>query len=70
VALHEIVLRFADRDEVRLGDGPGFEQGEEVVVDNRTFVVVGTEPPQAATTSKRFILELAKSPGGDDHDGE
>jgi putative intracellular protease/amidase len=70
VPLHEIVLRFADRDELRLGDGPGYEQDEEVVVDGRTFVVIGTEPPQAATTSKRFILELAQSPGADDHDGE
>ena len=68
--LHEIFLRFADRDEVHLGDGPGYEQGEEVVIDNQPFVVVRTEPPEAATTSKRFILEFANSPARHDHDGE
>ena len=62
--LYEIVLRFADREEVRLGEGRPYERDEQVVIDERPFVVVGVEPPQMATGSKRFILEPAEGSGG------
>jgi hypothetical protein len=58
--VYELVLRFPDRDEVRLGEGDGYERDEEIVIGHRTFVVVGVEPSQAANTSKRFVLEPAQ----------
>ena len=61
--LYEIVLRFADREEVRLGEGH-YERDERVVIGDRPFVVTGVEPPLAETVSKRFILEPAEGSGG------
>jgi len=55
--LYEIVLRFPDRDEVRLTDMNGYETGAEVVIARRTYVVVGAEPPQWPNASERFVLE-------------
>jgi hypothetical protein len=60
VAVYEIVLRFPDRDEVRLGEGDGYERDDEVVIGHRTFVVVGVESPEAANTSNRFVLKPAE----------
>jgi hypothetical protein len=62
VALYEIVLRFADR-EVRLGEGDPYEPDEEVVIEDRRFVVVGVESPRTETASKRFILEPVGASG-------
>jgi hypothetical protein len=64
VPLYELVLRFGDRDEVRLGEGNGYERDEEVVIENRRFVVVGIESPRAAATSRRFILAPAEVGAG------
>jgi hypothetical protein len=55
--LYEVVLRSEAGDEVRLADQDCYEQGARVVIDYRTYVVVGTEPPPAADVRKRFVLE-------------
>jgi hypothetical protein len=57
VPLYEIVLRFPDRDEIRLTDRDSYEAGQEVVIAARRFVVTGTEPPQSASARGRFVLE-------------
>jgi hypothetical protein len=57
VPLYEIVLRFADHDEIRLADRDGYQLGDEVIVARRTYVVVATERPQLPNASKRFVLE-------------
>lgn len=58
--LYEIVLRFPDRDEIRLADRNGYQTGAEVVIGRRAYVVVGTEPPQWPNASERFVLEPAE----------
>ena len=55
--LYEIVLRFRDRDEIRITDRNGYRIGEEVVVARRRFRVLGTEPTSALNTDNRFVLE-------------
>jgi hypothetical protein len=57
VPLYEIVLRFPDRDEIRLTDQDGYADGEEVVIAGRRFRVTGREPPRAASAVGRFVLE-------------
>jgi len=65
VPLYEIVLRFPDRDEIRLTDRNGYQDGEEVVIAGRRFLVTGTEPPRAASAVGRFVLEpCAADPSG------
>jgi hypothetical protein len=56
VPLHEIVLRFPDRNEVRLTGGDGFRTGEEIVIARRRFVVTGTEPPETPGADNRFVV--------------
>jgi hypothetical protein len=56
--LYEIVLRFADRDEVRLGDGDGYEVGDTVAIDYRDYLVVAVEAPRSEQAVKRVILRL------------
>ena len=55
--LYEIVLRFPDRDEIRLTDGSGYRTGEEILVADRRFLVTGTEPPETVRAERRFVLE-------------
>jgi len=55
--LYEIVLRFPDRDEIRLADKDGYHVGDTVDIASRTYVVVSTEPPQAPNATTRFVLE-------------
>lgn len=55
--LYEIVLRFPDRDEIRLTDRDGYEAGQEVVIGARRFVITGTESPQSVSADGRFVLE-------------
>lgn len=57
MALYEIVLRFPDREEVRITDRDGYRAGDEIVIAGRTFLVIGTEPPQAVHSAGRFVLE-------------
>jgi hypothetical protein len=57
VALYEIVLRFPDRDEIRITDSNGYHHGQEVVIAGRRFLVTGSEQPQAASAAGRFVLE-------------
>lgn len=57
MALYEIVLRFPDRDEIRLADRNGYQLGDEVIVARRTYVVAATERPQWPNASRRFVLE-------------
>jgi hypothetical protein len=57
--LYEVVLRFPDHDEVRLADRDGYEPGTEVVIAQRRYAVVGTEPPRSQKASKRFVLKPA-----------
>jgi hypothetical protein len=59
MALYEVVLRFPDHDEVRLADRDGYQPGTEVVIGQRTYVVVGTEPPESRNASERFVLKPA-----------
>jgi hypothetical protein len=61
--LYEVVLRFPDRDEIRLADRNGYEAGGEVVIDYRRYVVVGTEPPQWQNACERFVLKPAAEDG-------
>lgn len=64
--LYEIVLRFADRDELRLADRDGYQVGDKLNVARRGYVVVAIEPPHSPNASKRFVLEPLDSapPGG------
>jgi len=55
--LYEMVLRFPDRDEIRLADRDGYQIGDKIEIARRTYIVVGTEPPQSPSASKRFVLE-------------
>jgi hypothetical protein len=57
VPLYEIVLRFPDREEIRLTDRDGYRAGDEIVIAGRPFLVTGTEPPQAVHAAGRFVLE-------------
>jgi hypothetical protein len=57
--LYEFVLRFRDRDEIRLGDRNGYQAGDELVIAGRRFVVVGTGPPENPDADERFVLEPA-----------
>lgn len=51
--LYEIVLRFADREEIRITDRDGYRAGDEIVIAGRPFLVIGTEPPQAVHSAGR-----------------
>ena len=62
--LYEIVLRFSDRDEIRLADRNVYPTGEEVVSDGRRFVVTGSEPPTGPRADGRFVLEPSEGPSG------
>ena len=64
MALYEIVLRFPDRDEIRITDRNGYHDGQEVVIEGRRFLVTGSEQPQAASAAGRFVLELHGWPQG------
>ena len=55
--LYEILLRFPDRDEIRLTDRSGYRTGEEILIDGRRFLVTGKEPPEAPRAEDRFVLE-------------
>ena len=55
--LYEIVLRFPDHDEIRLADRDGYQVGDKVDIARRTYVVVGTEPPQWPNAIRRIVLE-------------
>ena len=55
--LYEIVLRFADREEIRITDRDGYRAGDEIVIAGRPFLVIGTEPPQSVHSAGRFVLE-------------
>lgn len=55
--LYEVVLRFPDREETRITDRNGYRAGDEIVIAGRTFLVTGTEPPQAVNSAGRFVLE-------------
>ena len=57
VPLYEVVLRFPDREEIRITDRNGYRTGDEIVIAGRVFLVVGTEPPQALHSAGRFVLE-------------
>ncbi len=62
--LYEIVLRFPDRDEIRLTDRNGYGDGQEVVIAGRLYLVTGRERPRAANAAERFVLEpCGSSPG-------
>jgi len=63
MALFEIVLRFRDRDEIRLADRNGYTVGQHVVIANRTYVVLGTEPPELPIASERVVLAAADEGG-------
>jgi len=64
MALYEVVLRFPDHDEVRLADRDGYQPGTEVVIGQRTYVVVGTEPPQSRT---QVSASCSSQPTTDEH---
>jgi len=64
MALYEVVLRFPDRDEVRITDRNGYELGQEVTIAGRPFRVAGKEQPGDASAVERFVLKPAESGGG------
>ena len=55
--LYEVVLRFPDREEIRITDRNGYRAGDEIVIAGRSFLVIGTEPPQTRHSAGRFVLE-------------
>lgn len=55
--LYEIVLRFPDRDEIRITDRDGYRIGAEIRIAGRRFLVTGDEPPEALGVAGRFVLE-------------
>lgn len=55
--LYEVVLRFPDREEIRITDRNGYRAGDEIVIAGRSFLVIGTEPPQTLHSAGRFVLE-------------
>jgi len=55
--LYEVVLRFPDRDEIRLADKDGYRVGDKIDIARRTYVVVDVEPPQWPNASQRCVLE-------------
>ena len=55
--LYEIVLRFPDRDEVRITDRNVYRTGEEILIAGQCFLVTGNEPPEALSAEDRFVLE-------------
>jgi len=62
--LYEIVLRFPDREEIRLTDRDGHRAGDEIVIAGRPFFVTGTEPrrpsiPLAASSWNRGMSQEA-----------
>jgi len=59
VALYEIVLRFREREEVRLADRNGYVPGQRVLIGQRVFVVLGTEPPELPGATERVVLLAA-----------
>ena len=59
--LYELVLRFHDRDEIRLADRDGYQVGDKIDIARRAYVVVGTEPPQRPNAARRFVLEPLES---------
>ena len=62
MSLYEIVLRFSDRDEIRLTDQAGYRPGKETTIAGRRFRVIGIEPPQAFGAEARFVLEPCSTP--------
>jgi hypothetical protein len=59
VPLYEIVLRFPDRDEIRLTDRNGYRVGQEITIAGRSYRVTGTEEPRETSAGARFVLEPA-----------
>ena len=55
--LYEVVLRFPDHDEIRLADRDGYQVGDEIDIARRTYIVVGTEPPQRPNARRRYVLK-------------
>jgi hypothetical protein len=63
VPLYELVLRFPDRDEIRLADRDGYQVGDKIDIARRTYVVVDTEPPQWPNARRRLVLEPFRPAG-------
>jgi uncharacterized Zn finger protein len=68
VPLYEFVLRFPDRDEIRLTDRNHYRVGDEILIAGRHFrvtsaeaVVGGDVPPSALRVDERFVVELTMS---------
>ncbi|NUR75350.1 MAG: hypothetical protein HOQ28_03560 [Thermoleophilia bacterium] len=59
--LYEILLRFPDRDEMRITDRDGYELGATFRIGRRTFIVVGREDPTGAGADARIVAK--PSPG-------
>jgi hypothetical protein len=57
MAIYEVLLRFQDRDEIRLADTDGYRIGGEVTIARRSYIVVATERPAWPGASTRFVLE-------------
>jgi len=56
VGLFELVLRFPDGDDVRLGDS-AYKRGSVVLdIEGCKWRVVGSEPPQSWFADGRYIL--------------
>lgn len=58
--LHEIVLRFGDREETRLTDRHCYGVGGEVEIE---FRVVGIEPSATPRARERIVLEPRRGRG-------
>jgi hypothetical protein len=56
MALYEIVLRFPDRDEVRLTDR-ALDVGDTLSIGGQTWRVFGTEVPRSAVAAARYVCD-------------
>lgn len=71
VPLYELVLRFPDRDEIRITDRNGYRVGDELTIAGRGFIVTGVERVTSAQPRKlpvpverRFVV-LPKAVAGE-----
>ena len=67
--LYAVVLRFPDRDEIRLTGRNGYRLGDEILIAGRRFLVTdiqrvndGGESPPALRVDQRFLLESRDEP--------
>jgi len=59
--VYEIVLQFADREELRVTDRP-VAMGDELEILGKSWTVVGEREPEENRASGRFVCEMTNAP--------